>query len=571
MRSLSLRCALCALCALCAIIASSCNVDDDQIKPPARATCVDGIRNQGELGVDCGGPCPACQEPATCADGAQNQGETGVDCGGPCPACQAAPTCVDGIQNQGEQGVDCGGPCPACQPAARCGDGVVQPEAGEQCDETPKSDCDYGQQRCMVCNDQCRLVAGRVTGFCGDGVVQSAAGEQCEPSAFQAAACGATSYGQTTCLPDCTISEEGCFDVLSVHSGSRHTCAIITAGRVMCWGDNRAGQLGLSPSDRPVMAPTLVPGLAQVTSLALGAEHTCALQGDQVLCWGANDYGQLGDATTTARHEPALIPALSGATALWSGTSHSCATLADDTVACWGYNGHGQIGLGGPPTRYQEPSVYDATSPRVIPGAATCVELGMGSFSTYCATRDARGLAWGYNTGRGLGVGTGNAYEILPLPILNVSDLVQLVGGFRHTCGRHARGGVSCWGYNDHGQAGRPPQATSFSPAAMPGLDSTSQLQSGNNHACALTSFWRVLCWGLNNNGQLGRGQTLANAHVPASVEQLSFSALSIHPSGNHTCALSRDGRLYCWGLNRDGQLGDGTTIDRASPVLTAF
>ncbi len=71
-------------------------------------TCFDGIQNQGETGVDCGGPCSACP---TCTDGIQNQGETGVDCGGPCSAC---PTCSDGIQNQGELGVDCGGPCSAC-------------------------------------------------------------------------------------------------------------------------------------------------------------------------------------------------------------------------------------------------------------------------------------------------------------------------------------------------------------------------------------------------------------------------------------------------------------------------
>ena len=75
----------------------------------AAPTCSDGIQNQGETGIDCGGPCPACVP--TCADGIQNQGETGVDCGGPCPAC---PTCSDGIQNQGETGIDCGGPCAAC-------------------------------------------------------------------------------------------------------------------------------------------------------------------------------------------------------------------------------------------------------------------------------------------------------------------------------------------------------------------------------------------------------------------------------------------------------------------------
>jgi len=110
----------------------------------ACATCSDGIQNQGETGVDCGGPCPACGPAPTCSDGIQNQGETGVDCGGPCAACPSCgdaicnggetcascpgdcgacppvPTCSDGIQNQGETGVDCGGPCAACPPSPVC-------------------------------------------------------------------------------------------------------------------------------------------------------------------------------------------------------------------------------------------------------------------------------------------------------------------------------------------------------------------------------------------------------------------------------------------------------------------
>lgn len=77
---------------------------------PPCPTCDDGVRNQGELGVDCGGPCPEC---GTCTDGEKNQGEVGVDCGGPCPPCDQF-NCTDGVRNQGELGVDCGGPCDPC-------------------------------------------------------------------------------------------------------------------------------------------------------------------------------------------------------------------------------------------------------------------------------------------------------------------------------------------------------------------------------------------------------------------------------------------------------------------------
>lgn len=92
--------------------------------------CSDGIRNQGEQGFDCGGPCAAVCPPATCDDTLLNQGETAVDCGGPCIAC---PTCSDGIRNQDESGIDCGGSCAEC-PAPTCSDGIRnQGEFGVDC------------------------------------------------------------------------------------------------------------------------------------------------------------------------------------------------------------------------------------------------------------------------------------------------------------------------------------------------------------------------------------------------------------------------------------------------------
>lgn len=82
-------------------------------------SCTDGKQNQGETGIDCGGPCDACTTGVSCSDGIQNGGETGVDCGGPCSTpCSTTPTCTDGVQNGTETGVDCGGSCSPC--AATC-------------------------------------------------------------------------------------------------------------------------------------------------------------------------------------------------------------------------------------------------------------------------------------------------------------------------------------------------------------------------------------------------------------------------------------------------------------------
>jgi len=112
--------------------------------PPAAEGCDDGLRNQDEVGVDCGGMCRACPAAETCFDDVQNQDETAIDCGGVCEACPGPlGTCDDGAQNQGEAGVDCGGPCDACP---TCDDGVQNgAESGVDCGGA----CDA----CPTCTD----------------------------------------------------------------------------------------------------------------------------------------------------------------------------------------------------------------------------------------------------------------------------------------------------------------------------------------------------------------------------------------------------------------------------------
>jgi len=114
-------------------------------------TCYDGIQNQGETGVDCGGPCSSCNSGGgsgtpspptpTCTDEILNQDETGIDCGGVCAACPSSATCSDGILNQDETGIDCGGSCSAC-PAATCYDGIQNQD---------EEDVDCGGQSCAPC------------------------------------------------------------------------------------------------------------------------------------------------------------------------------------------------------------------------------------------------------------------------------------------------------------------------------------------------------------------------------------------------------------------------------------
>ncbi len=105
----------------------------------------------------------------------------------------------------------------------------------------------------------------------------------------------------------------------------------------------------------------------------------------------------------------------------------------------------------------------------------------------------------------------------------------------------------------------------------VPGLSSVVQLAAGEAHTCARTSAGQVYCWGLNNNGQLGDGTTL-NRQAPTLVALPSgvTGFTRIAAGSLHTCGLTASGALYCWGDNLLGQLGDGTNTDRLQPVRVA-
>ena len=139
-------------------------------------------------------------------------------------------------------------------------------------------------------------------------------------------------------------------NVTAVAAGGRHSCALTTTGKVLCWGANNWGQLGngrLSDSRKPVPAE----GLSDVAAIDAGSRHTCAIMGNgDLMCWGANDWGQLGDGTNITRPVPTRVTNLSGhARSVSAGDDHTCAALGSGDVECWGFNYFGQLGDGRAP------------------------------------------------------------------------------------------------------------------------------------------------------------------------------------------------------------------------------
>jgi len=351
--------------------------------------------------------------------------------------------------------------------------------------------------------------------------------------------------------------------VVAIAAGGSHTCALIEGGHVKCWGANWYGQLG-DGTTRSHATPVVVSGLTGgVVAIAAGEFHTCALTVDGgVKCWGSNSYGQLGDGTATNRSTPVDVSGLtSGVIAIAAGGDHTCALMADGGVKCWGANVNGQLGDG---TRMNRNIPVD------VSGLSTGVAIAAGGAHTCAVTADGGVKCWGSNSYGQLGDGT-RTWHNTPVDVSGLtSGVVAIAAGGAHTCALMADGGVKCWGRNDFGQLGNGRFGYRLVPADVSGLTSRMiATAAGGTHTCAVTVDGGVKCWGSNNYGQLGDGTTL-DRNIPVDVSELTSGVVAVAAGGLHTCALMEDSSVRCWGANWDGQLGDGTTTQRTTPVTVS-
>jgi alpha-tubulin suppressor-like RCC1 family protein len=140
-------------------------------------------------------------------------------------------------------------------------------------------------------------------------------------------------------------------------------------------------------------------------------------------------------------------------------------------------------------------------------------------------------------------------------------------GGY-HSCALTAAGGVKCWGYNGYGQLGDNSTTTRTAPVDVSGLTSgVTAIASGTYSTCALTTAGGVKCWGRNFYGELGNNNTGNNSSIPVDVSGLTSGVIAIAVGELHACALTAAGGIKCWGYGGDGQLGNGSYGNRATPI----
>ena len=295
--------------------------------------------------------------------------------------------------------------------------------------------------------------------------------------------------------------------------------------------------------------------------ISAGVEHTCAITSlGRAMCWGSNRYGMLGDKTVTDRLVPTPVVGLdSRVVEISAGTYHTCAVTSAGAVKCWGSNPDGRLGDGTTITRNVPTQVSGLTS--------GVIAVSAGHEHTCALTEEGSVLCWGYNGYGRLGDGT-FATRLVPTQVVGLSsEIVAISSGGYHTCAVAADGGVWCWGYNGHGTLGDGTTVASYVPIQVSGLSASAiSISAGYEHTCALTAEGAVECWGLNSYGCLGDG-TVVERHVPTQVLGLTGGVVGVSTGNFHTCAVTDDGIGKCWGFNHNGRLGDGTTSEMHVPT----
>ena len=387
-------------------------------------------------------------------------------------------------------------------------------------------------------------------------------------------------------MPGSTVGS--IFSLTALGASYDYTCVVLDNNEMKCWGSNYGSFLGIS-EDRFAVPNEYTPVsvnevddttccLSDVIETSPDGRHSVALtsSGD-IYAWGEDYSGQIGHGHISCfnicdqPHGPSVMPGSRTFVTVATGVVHTCAiTEPDMALWCWGENSDGQLGTGDTSDR-NAPTEIDLPQGRhpisVVAGwASTCVILDNGS-----------GMCWGNNDYGHIGDGTYNdRNEPTPISVLPAnSSLVAMDLGAGHACGILDDGSVHCWGNNtfsdgeSEGRLGDGSNTSSRFPrsVSLPVGRTAISIDAGIDHTCAILDDSSAVCWGLNEQGQLGDGTT-NNSSTPVSVSMpTGLGVAEISAGWIHTCAVATNGSVYCWGYHEEGALGLGEDVDSDVPA----
>jgi len=379
--------------------------------------------------------------------------------------------------------------------------------------------------------------------------------------------------------------------ISSISLGKKHSSAVTSTGRLFIWGYNRYGQLGdgttaiFNPIIKELTSRFNLAVDEAIVSVSLGEYFSSALTSTgRLFTWGLYSSGQLGIEILSFQNTPIEITSQFNLgvdetiSSISLGKEHSSALTSTGRLFTWGYNRYGQLGDGA--TTNQNTPI-EITSQFNLGFDETIISISLGDSHSSALTSMGRLFTWGYNTYGQIGDGT-TTDKITPIEItsrfsLTVGETIVNVslGGY-HSSAVTSEGRIFTWGSNENGQIGDGTITDKTTPTEITGrfnltVDETIvNVSLGEYHSSALTSEGRFFTWGSNDSGQIGDG-TSTNRNNPTEItSRLSLTAdetiINVSLGGYHSSLLTSEGRLFTWGFNFHGQLGDGKTINKTTP-----
>jgi len=280
---------------------------------------------------------------------------------------------------------------------------------------------------------------------------------------------------------------------------------------------------------------------------------------DAVAVWGRNAYGQVGDGTTgTWRPTPVVISSLGyDLASISAGGEHTLALKSNGSLWAWGLGGDGQLGDG---------TGSNKNTPVAVSGLTSgVVAVAAGKDHSIALKSDGSVWAWGDNFNGQIGDGT-SAYRGTPVAVnILTSGVTAIAAGDSHNLALKSDGSLWAWGADAECQLGNGGTHDCYTPVAVKNLTSgVIAIAAGWSHSLAVKSDGSVWAWGWSSDGQIGDGST-ATRPTPVAVSGLTSGVTAVAAAFRHSLAL-RNGTVWAWGYNRYGQLGDGTTVSCLVP-----
>jgi len=306
--------------------------------------------------------------------------------------------------------------------------------------------------------------------------------------------------------------------------------------------------------------------------VGLGALHTCAVtDSGTVRCWGNNDFGQLGNGTHATSSTPTQVSGLVGVQQVAGGAQHACALRHGGTIWCWGFNANGELGN-------DDLALLPQLTPVQVVGLSGATALAAGSYHNCAILADGSVSCWGSDGMGQLGDGNPGDYTITPTPVVGITPAnpaIALAAGEFHTCAVLADHTVSCWGHNGSGQLGDGTTTDRSLPTPVVGLPTpvadipARAVTAGTAHTCVVVGMPnRIYCWGLNKHGELGHATTsmapssaplvvqFDNDPTPLGEDLMTLEGTLSAAAGQFHTCAKVGSGVWCWGMNGNGQLG---------------